>query len=85
MNCPGLNEAGTEKPAEAWTTAQVIDYFLEHFERGDFYIICPDNAVSSALDAKRIAWAYQDILLNRPPLSRWHPDWTERYDTWLKS
>lgn len=85
MNCPGLDEAGTEKPAEAWTAAQVIDYFLEHFERGDFYIICPDNAVSSALDAKRIAWAGQDILMNRPPLSRWHPDWKESYDTWLRS
>ncbi|EEQ08872.1 hypothetical protein ymoll0001_1210 [Yersinia mollaretii ATCC 43969] len=85
MNCPGLDEAATEKPAEAWTAAQVIDYFLEHFERGDFYIICPDNAVYSALDAKRIAWACQDILMNRPPLSRWHPDWKERYDTWLKS
>ena len=63
------------KPDEAWTAAQVIDYFLPRFERGDFYVICPDNAVTSEMDAKRILWAAQDMLDNRPALSRWHPDW----------
>ena len=42
--------------------------------QGDFYILCPDNDVPRSLDEKRILWAAQDIILNRPPLSRWHKD-----------
>jgi hypothetical protein len=26
------------------------------------------------MDEKRIRWAAEDIIQNRPPLSRWHPD-----------
>lgn len=84
MNFPGMHEETDEKPAEAWTAAQVIDHFIERYERGDFYIICPDNAVSPETDAKRIAWACQDILENRPALSRWHPEWKEAFSQWLK-
>lgn len=59
--------------------------FLPRFERGDFYIICPDNAVTSEMDAKRILWATQDITENRPALSRWHPDWKAAFEGWMKS
>lgn len=64
----------TEKPAGAWTSAQVADFMLESMGRGDFYILCPDNDVSRGMDEKRIAWAADDIIRNRPALSRWHPD-----------
>ena len=50
---------------------------LTGLEAGDFYILCPDNDVSRALDERRIAWAAGDIIGNRPPLSRWHPDYAE--------
>ncbi len=70
---------GGEKPAGAWTPDQVVDMMLERTGRGDFYIICPDNEVSSALDAKRILWAAGDIAENRPPLSRWHPDYAKAF------
>ena len=46
---------------------------------GDFYILCPDNDVSRALDERRIAWAAGDIIHNRPPLSRWHPDFGDAF------
>ncbi|HDR2753260.1 MULTISPECIES: SDR family NAD(P)-dependent oxidoreductase [Enterobacter] len=85
MNDPGMDECSSNKPNEAWTTAQVIEYFLPLFERGDFYIICPDNAVTSEMDAKRIMWSVQDILENRPALSRWHPDWKTAFERWMKS
>ncbi|HEL4613768.1 TPA: SDR family oxidoreductase, partial [Klebsiella pneumoniae] len=85
MNDPGMDERSGKKPDEAWTAAQVIDYFLPRFERGDFYIICPDNAVTSETDAKRILWAAQDMLENRPALSRWHPDWKTAFEHWMKS
>ncbi len=35
----------TEKPDAAWTPGQTIDFMLESLERGDFYILCPDNDV----------------------------------------
>lgn len=57
---------------------------LESLARGDFYILCPDNEVTRALDEKRIAWAAGDIIENRPPLSRWHKDYGPAFAEWLK-
>ena len=48
---------------------------LVGLSRGDFYIICPDNEVTTEMDNKRIIWAAGDLTENRPPLSRWHPDY----------
>lgn len=73
----------TEKPAGAWTPEQTIDFMLESLERGDFYILCPDNDVPRSLDEKRIAWAAGDIIENRPPLSRWHKDYGEAFKAYL--
>lgn len=73
------------KPAGAWTAEQVIDYMLAGIDRGDFYILCPDNDVSSALDKKRIEWAARDLIENRPPLSRWHPDYADAFKKFLES
>ncbi|WP_443748691.1 SDR family NAD(P)-dependent oxidoreductase [Asticcacaulis solisilvae] len=75
----------TEKPAGAWDPEQVADFMLESLGRGDFYILCPDNDVSRALDEKRMAWAIGDIIENRPPLSRWHPDYAEAFKAYLGS
>ena len=75
---------GTPKPDGAWWPAQVIAVLLERMGKGDFYIICPDNDVSSALDNKRITWAAQDITENRPPLSRWHPAYKDAFAEFLK-
>jgi len=69
----------TEKPAGAWTPEQTVDFMIERLEAGDFYILCPDNDVSRALDERRIAWGAGDIIENRPPLSRWHPDFAEAF------
>lgn len=75
MTSPG----GGEKPAGAWTPEQAVEFMLESMGRGDFYILCPDNDVTRAIDEKRIAWAAGDIVENRPALSRWHPDWSDRF------
>jgi len=58
----------------AWLPDQVIDFMIAALERGDFYIICPDGEVTTEMDRERIHWAAGDIAENRPPLSRWHPD-----------
>jgi NAD(P)-dependent dehydrogenase (short-subunit alcohol dehydrogenase family) len=73
----------TEKPAAAWTPEQTVEFMIDELERGTFYILCPDNDVSRRLDEKRIAWAVGDIVENRPPLSRWHPDYSEAFAKWV--
>jgi NAD(P)-dependent dehydrogenase (short-subunit alcohol dehydrogenase family) len=70
----------TEKPEGAWTAEQVVDFMMDSLGNGDFYILCPDNDVSRETDNKRIRWAAEDIIQNRPPLSRWHPDYREAFD-----
>jgi NAD(P)-dependent dehydrogenase (short-subunit alcohol dehydrogenase family) len=76
----GLTARGrTEKPAGAWTAEQTVDFMCERLEAGDFYILCPDNDVPRSLDERRILWAAGDIVENRPPLSRWHPDYAEAF------
>ena len=72
-----------EKPAGAWTPQQVVDFLFDALEREDFYILCPDNDVDRATDEKRILWAANDIVANRPPLSRWHPRYDAAFKAWL--
>jgi NAD(P)-dependent dehydrogenase (short-subunit alcohol dehydrogenase family) len=79
----GLTRGATEKPPGAWTAAQVIDFALERLGAGDFYILCPDNEVTREIDNARIAWAARDITENRPPLSRWHPDWKAAFAAYM--
>jgi NAD(P)-dependent dehydrogenase (short-subunit alcohol dehydrogenase family) len=74
----------TEKPDSAWTGAQTIEFMMQSIDRGDFYILCPDNDVDRALDERRILWAAGDIIENRPPLSRWHPDYAEAFADFIK-
>jgi NAD(P)-dependent dehydrogenase (short-subunit alcohol dehydrogenase family) len=69
----------TEKPAGAWTPEEVIDFLLPALERQDFYVLCPDNETTRAMDEKRIRWAAEDIIENRPALSRWHPDYKDAF------
>lgn len=82
---PGFTYTGliskhvAEKPAGAWTPEQVAEFLFARLAHGDFYILCPDNDVSAELDHRRIMWNAQDIVNNRPALSRWHDDYAEEY------
>jgi NAD(P)-dependent dehydrogenase (short-subunit alcohol dehydrogenase family) len=75
----------TEKPPGAWTPDQVVGMLVAGMGQGDFYIICPDNDVTRAIDNRRILWAAQDITENRPALSRWHPEHAAASEAFLKS
>ncbi len=80
----GLTAAsGAPKPQGAWTPEQLIEFMLVSLQRGDFYILAPDNDVTRELDKKRIAWAAGDLIENRPALSRWHPDYAEKFKAWV--
>jgi NAD(P)-dependent dehydrogenase (short-subunit alcohol dehydrogenase family) len=82
----GLTAKGrTEKPSGAWTADQTVDFMLTRLQAGDFYILCPDNEVDRSLDERRILWAAGDIVENRPPLSRWHKDYSDRFTAFVKT
>jgi NAD(P)-dependent dehydrogenase (short-subunit alcohol dehydrogenase family) len=73
-----------DKPPAAWTPEQTIDFMIERLEAEDFYILCPDNEVTRDIDEKRILWAANDLVENRPPLSRWHPNYVDQFNKFLK-
>ena len=85
---PGYTYTGmsgvAEKPAAAWSAEQVVDFMLERVAVGDFYVLCPDNAVERAVDERRMRWAMDDIILNRPALSRWHPDYEAEFARFMQ-
>ncbi|HUN42427.1 MAG TPA: SDR family NAD(P)-dependent oxidoreductase [Acetobacteraceae bacterium] len=82
----GMTARGrSEKPPGAWTPDQVIDVLIRRMGDGDFYIICPDNDVTGDVDNRRILWAAEDLIRNRPALSRWHPDYTQEFAAFLAS
>ena len=62
-----------DKPAAAWWPEQVVEYMLAALARGSFYIICPDNEVTTAEDVRRMLWAAGDLAFDRSALSRWDP------------
>lgn len=74
----------TEKPAGAWTPERTAEFMMKALAQGDFYILCPDNDVPRELDEKRIAWAIGDMIENRPPLSRWHPDYADAFAAYIR-
>jgi NAD(P)-dependent dehydrogenase (short-subunit alcohol dehydrogenase family) len=80
----GMTRPGEkEKPPAAWSADQVADFLLAGMGRGDFYILCPDNAVTREMDNRRMRWAMEDLIKNRPALSRWHPDYKEQFDAFM--
>ncbi|MEP3437370.1 MAG: SDR family NAD(P)-dependent oxidoreductase [Hoeflea sp.] len=85
VHTPLTARGRSEKPAAAWTAEQTVDFMIDSLAKGDFYILCPDNDVDRATDEKRIAWAAGDIIENRPPLSRWHPDYAADFENYLKT
>jgi len=72
-----------EKPPGAWTSEQVADEMIAAMGRGDFYILCPDNDVTRSMDERRIQWMADDLIWNRPALSRWHPDYKDAFAAFM--
>ena len=73
-----------ERPPGAWTPEQVVDRLLDGIARDEFYILCEDNETTRDQDEKRILWAAQDIIESRPALSRWHPDYKDAFERFMK-
>lgn len=82
---PGWTTTGdsAHRPG-AWLPSQVIAYLAEALARDDFFIICPDGETTSAMDRKRVLWNALDIVLNRPALSRWHPEYKAAFAAFMQ-
>jgi hypothetical protein len=77
---PGWTTTGKNQHRPgAWMPDRVIDVLLAALDRGDFYIICPDDETTLKMDRKRILWSAGDLVENRPALSRWHPDYAREF------
>ena len=70
--------------SDAWMPHQVVDFMQSEIDQGRFYIVCPDNDVDRETDNLRMTWTVQDITQNRPPLSRWHPDYKDQFTEYLQ-
>jgi NAD(P)-dependent dehydrogenase (short-subunit alcohol dehydrogenase family) len=81
----GMTRRGVEKPPGPWSAEQVVDFMIEGVERGDFYLLCPDNDVPRQLDERRMQWMADDIIKNRPALSRWHPEYKQAFAEFVKA
>ncbi|MDB5446675.1 MAG: short-chain dehydrogenase [Phenylobacterium sp.] len=73
----------TDKPPGAWSAEQVADRLLYGLSAGEFYVWCEDNETPRGVDERRIQWAADDIIQNRPALSRWHPDHAEAFKAYM--
>jgi NAD(P)-dependent dehydrogenase (short-subunit alcohol dehydrogenase family) len=79
------NVSGTDKtkPDGAWSPSQVADYMHKKMSDNKFYIICPDNDVTEETDKKRFLWSVGDIVNERPPLTRWRPEYKDEAEKWM--
>ena len=75
---PGWTTTGkAEHKQGAWLPTQVVQFMIDAVNERSFYVLCPDDEVTAEMDRKRVEWAAGDITENRPPLSRWHPDFKD--------
>ena len=82
---PGWTTTGeAEHRPGAWLPEQVIDFMEAAIARDGFFILCPDDETPNETDYKRIMWNALDIIENRPALSRWHPQWKDRFAEFMK-
>ena len=68
-----------EKPPFAATSEETVAFMVEALGKDSFYIICPDNETTREMDEKRIQWTAEDMIKDRPALSRWHPGFEEAF------
>ena len=82
---PGWTTTGdAEHRQGAWLPEQVVGYMADALERDAFFILCPDDETPNETDHKRIVWNALDIVLDRPALSRWHPDYKDAFAAFMQ-
>ncbi|KAE8393131.1 hypothetical protein BDV23DRAFT_150105 [Aspergillus alliaceus] len=84
-NVGPTQEESVKKMAGAWYPSQAAEVLVNGVEKGSFYIICPDSETDWALDQARIQWASDDVVEDRPALSRWEGSWKERAEEEIRA
>ena len=69
--------------APSFDVGGVFAHKFESLGRGDFYILCPDNDVTREMDERRIRWSSDDIIKNRPALSRWSAEYKDAFAAYM--
>ncbi|OJJ59555.1 hypothetical protein ASPSYDRAFT_43938 [Aspergillus sydowii CBS 593.65] len=77
-NVGPTDEGQVKKMKGSWAPSQVAEELERGLQNGSFYIICPDDDVDQALDKARMQWGCDDILEDRPALSRWEKEWKSK-------
>ncbi|SOV08144.1 uncharacterized protein UDID_03932 [Ustilago sp. UG-2017a] len=80
----GAND-GKPKADGAWTPEQTVEFMVERIKAGSFYILCPDNETPREVDLARMEWNVNDVIQDRPALSRWHEDYSTQFNDFVKS
>ncbi|HEX2529548.1 MAG TPA: SDR family NAD(P)-dependent oxidoreductase [Geminicoccus sp.] len=83
ITSPGKTD-DTPKPPGAWTPDQVIDVLIDGLGTGRFYLFCQDNETTREMDERRMQWAAEDLIKDRPALSRWHPDYKDAFAAFMQ-
>jgi hypothetical protein len=65
--------------------SQVIDFMVQEVDKGRFYVLCPDNETDRETDNLRVLWSASDLVEDRPPLSRWHPEFKDKFAAYVHS
>jgi len=68
-----------EKPPFAATSEETVAFMVEALKQDSFYILCPDNETTREMDEKRIQWTAEDMIKDRPALSRWDPEFADAF------
>jgi len=76
--------ASKNKPNGAWLPSTTAEYAMKHIKNDKFYIVCPDDDVSEALDQARMTWGAEDVVEGRPALSRWDAKTKDEAAEWIK-
>ena len=82
---PMISAFSPVKPEFAASVEETVDYLMGQLDKGAFYIICPDGETNRLIDEKRIQWAADDIIKNRPAMSRWHPDFKDEFKVFMST
>lgn len=78
-------EARAKKPKGAWLGSTLVEYAIKKIDEGKFYIVCPDDDATEALDKARMTWQVGDVVEGRSALSRWDPKYKDEAAEWIRA
>jgi len=58
---------------------------FNRIQAGSFYILCPDNDTPREVDLARMEWNVNDVIQDRPALSRWEENHSSKFNDFIKS